>query len=140
MNLQIVAIEQPLHRPEVEQALRLNAARNRASDFHGMNTTFVRASIEETFAFLADAGNLQRLTRHGCISRFGHRCRWRCAGAEIDYGIRLRGVPLPWRYAGRRSRGVRAAGSVVVVVQVRHDLDRIFTYRQEALRDVFVHS
>jgi ligand-binding SRPBCC domain-containing protein len=91
-------------------------------------------------------------------------------GAEIDYRIRLRGIPLPWRsiidvwqpgsrFVDRQTIGpyrwwrhehrfLPAVGGTTVIDHVeylprarwlsaplvRRELDRIFTYRQEALR------
>jgi ligand-binding SRPBCC domain-containing protein len=60
--------------------------------------TTVPASIEDTFAFFADAGNLQRLTPpwlHFVILTTVPIVMQ--AGTEIEYRIRLRGLPLPWR-------------------------------------------
>lgn len=132
--------------------------------------TTVAASIDDTFAFFADAGNLQRLTPpwlHFTI-RTATPIAMR-VGTQIDYEIRLRGVPIPWRsiidawepgvrFVDRQTIGpyrwwhhehrfaaVRQGTLVVDHVQylpraawvsnalVRRDLERIFTYRQEAL-------
>ncbi len=60
--------------------------------------TTVHASVEDTFAFFADAGNLQRLTPpwlHFVILTTMPLVMRR--GAEIEYRVRLRGLPLPWR-------------------------------------------
>ena len=43
---------------------------------------FVARPLDDTFAFFADAGNLQKLTPPGAI---------------IDYLIIVRGLPVPWR-------------------------------------------
>lgn len=135
--------------------------------------TIVPASLKETFAFFADAGNLQRLTPqwlHFTITTTVPMVMR--AGAEIDYCIRLRGVPIPWRsiievweprdcFVDRQTIGPYrwwrhehrflpvAEGTLVVdhveyapraawlsTALVRRDLERIFTYRQEALRDL----
>ena len=60
--------------------------------------TTVPTSIEETFAFFADAGNLQRLTPPwlNFTIRTPMPIAMR-AGTEIDYRIRLRGLSIPWR-------------------------------------------
>jgi ligand-binding SRPBCC domain-containing protein len=133
--------------------------------------TTVPASIEETFAFFADAGNLQRLTPpwlHFVIVTTMPIVMQ--TGAEIEYRISLRGLQLPWRsiieawepggcFVDRQtigpyrwwrhehrfervSDGTRVIDHVEYAprvewlsrVLVRRDLDRIFTYRQEALR------
>jgi ligand-binding SRPBCC domain-containing protein len=135
--------------------------------------TTVPASIEDTFAFFADAGNLQRLTppwlHFVILTEMPLVMR---AGAEIEYRIRLRGVPLPWRsiidvwepgtcFVDRQTIGPyrwwrhehrfeAVPGGTRVVdhveyapraewlsfVLVRRDLERIFDYRQEALRTI----
>jgi ligand-binding SRPBCC domain-containing protein len=135
--------------------------------------TTVPASIEDTFAFFADAGNLQRLTPvwlHFTIqTRMPMVMR---VGAEIDYRIRIRGMPIPWRsiidvwepgdcFVDRQTIGPYRwwrhehrflsvpTGTLVIdhveflpraawlsAALVSRDLDRIFTYRQEALRDL----
>jgi ligand-binding SRPBCC domain-containing protein len=144
---------------------------------HQHRETIVHAPIEETFAFFADAGNLQRLTPswlHFTIQTPMPVVMR--AGAQIDYRIRVRGVPIPWRsiidvwepgdgFVDRQTIGpyrwwrhehrflAVPRGTLVVdhveyapraawlsSTQVRHDLERIFTYRQEALRDVFAHA
>jgi ligand-binding SRPBCC domain-containing protein len=60
--------------------------------------TVVPASLEETFAFFADAANLERLTppwlRFRIVTRMPLEMR---EGAVIDYRIVLRGIPIPWR-------------------------------------------
>jgi ligand-binding SRPBCC domain-containing protein len=57
----------------------------------------VRAPLLTTFAFFADAANLGRLTppwvRFSIVTPLPIVMR---AGLEIDYRIRLRGVPLTW--------------------------------------------
>jgi len=59
--------------------------------------TIVRAPLLTTFAFFADAANLERLTpgwvRFSIVTPLPIVMR---AGLEIDYRIRLRGVPLGW--------------------------------------------
>jgi ligand-binding SRPBCC domain-containing protein len=135
--------------------------------------TTVPASVEDTFAFFADAGNLQRLTPswlHFAIhSAMPMVMR---TGAEIDYRIRVHGLTIPWRsvidvwapgvcFVDRQTIGpyrwwrhehrfeAVAEGTRVIdrveylpraswlsAALVRRDLDRIFSYRQEALRDL----
>jgi ligand-binding SRPBCC domain-containing protein len=136
--------------------------------------TIVPASLNETFAFFSDAGNLERLTppwlNFAIITDVPIAMR---AGAEIDYRIRLYGLPIPWRsridvwepgvrFVDRQTVGPyrwwhhehrfeAAAGGTRVVdhveylprvspltrAWVRRDVERIFTYRQEALREIF---
>ena len=59
--------------------------------------TLVRAPLEATFAFFSDASNLQRLTpdwvQFSIVTPLPIVMR---AGLEIDYWIRLYGVPLAW--------------------------------------------
>jgi ligand-binding SRPBCC domain-containing protein len=133
--------------------------------------TIVPASLDETFAFFADAGNLQRLTppwlHFVILTTMPVVMR---ADAEIEYRVRFRGVPLPWRsiidvwepgvcFVDRQTIGpyrwwrhehrfAPAPGGTRVIdhveyapraewlstVFVRRDLDRIFAYRQQALR------
>ena len=60
--------------------------------------TVVRAPLLATFAFFSDAANLERLTprwvRFSVLTPPPIVMR---AGLEIDYRIRIRGVPLPWK-------------------------------------------
>ena len=134
----------------------------------------VPASLPETFAFFADAANLQRITppwlRFSIATPMPVRMRF---GLEIAYRINLYGLPLPWRsridvyepgvrfvdrqivgpyrwwWHEHRFEAVREGTRVVDRVDyaprapwlsgalVRRDLDRIFDYRQEALRRIF---
>jgi ligand-binding SRPBCC domain-containing protein len=59
--------------------------------------TVVPASLETTFAFFSDASNLERLTpawvQFSIVTPLPIVMR---AGLEIDYRIRLHGVPLAW--------------------------------------------
>jgi ligand-binding SRPBCC domain-containing protein len=59
--------------------------------------TVVPAPLETTFAFFSDASNLERLTprwvRFSIVTPLPIVMR---AGLEIDYRIRLHGVPLAW--------------------------------------------
>jgi ligand-binding SRPBCC domain-containing protein len=60
--------------------------------------TLVQAPLDETFAFFADASNLERLTPPWL--KFSIRTPMPVAmraGTEIEYRIRLYGVPIPWR-------------------------------------------
>jgi len=133
--------------------------------------TIVPASLRQTFAFFADAGNLQQLTPQWL--HFTIRTPMPMVmrvGAEIDYRIRVRGVQIPWRsiidiwepgdgFVDRQTIGPYrwwrhehrflpvSQGTLVVdhveyapraawlsAPLVRRDLERIFTFRQEALR------
>jgi len=57
----------------------------------------VPTSLETTFAFFADASNLERLTppwlRFSIVTPLPIVMR---AGVEIEYRIRLHGLPIPW--------------------------------------------
>ncbi|MDT8436938.1 MAG: SRPBCC family protein [Gemmatimonadota bacterium] len=58
----------------------------------------VRAPVPEVFAFLADARNLDALTpaflRFRIVTPMPVEMR---PGLSIDYRLRFRGIPLPWR-------------------------------------------
>lgn len=136
---------------------------------------FVARDIETTFAFFADAGNLQRLTPgwldFAILTPPPIEMR---RGARIDYRIRVRGVPITWqteitdwdpphRFVDEQLRGPYwlwrhthtfipadagtlvedhvlyrpIGGALVHAAFVRRDLERIFTFRQRAILDVF---
>jgi ligand-binding SRPBCC domain-containing protein len=136
--------------------------------------TVVPALIEETFAFFADAANLERLTPPWL--NFTIRTPMPVTmreGLEIAYQIRLYGLPIPWvsridvweprrRFVDRQligpyrwwhhehrfepvDGGTRVIDHVQYVPRVawlsrgfvRGNLERIFTYRQEALKLIF---
>ena len=60
--------------------------------------TEVPASIADTFAFFADAANLERLTPPWLEFRIVTPTPIRMGvGTEIEYRILLHGVPIPWR-------------------------------------------
>ena len=139
--------------------------------------TMVPASLRDTFEFFADASNLQRLTPpwldFSVVTGMPVVMR---VGTEIDYRIRLYGVPIPWksridvwepgvRFVDRQLIGPyrwwhhehrfeeRADGTLVVDHVryaprvgwlsgrfVRRDLQRIFAYRQEALRQLLTRT
>jgi len=74
---------------------------------------------DEVFGFFAEARNLEALTPRwlkfevltaGCIDMR--------PGALIDYRIRVHGIPIHWLF-------------------VRRDVDRIFHYRQQRLKELF---
>ena len=64
---------------------------------HLKSETLVAAPLETTFAFFSDAANLERLTpgwvQFSIVTPLPIVMR---AGLEIDYRIRLHGVPIPW--------------------------------------------
>jgi ligand-binding SRPBCC domain-containing protein len=133
--------------------------------------TIVPRSLDETFAFFADASNLQRLTppwlNFTILTPMPLTMR---VGVEIAYRIRLYGVPLPWtsridvwepgvRFIDRQllgpyrwwhhehrfeavSGGTRVIDHVEYAPRVawlsgalvQRDLERIFSYRQSAMR------
>ena len=136
--------------------------------------TLVQAPIDAAFAFFADASNLQRLTPPWL--QFSIRTPMPVEmreGLEIEYRIRLYGVPMRWRsridiweprqrFVDRQLAGpylwwrhehrfvpsgdaTRVIDDVEYVPRaawiagrfVRRDLDRIFTYRQHTLREIF---
>jgi ligand-binding SRPBCC domain-containing protein len=56
------------------------------------------APLDRTFAFFADAANLQRLTPPWVNFRILTPMPVvMCEGLEIDYRIAIHGVPIPWR-------------------------------------------
>lgn len=58
----------------------------------------VPASLEETFAFFADAANLERLTPPWLNFRIRTPVPIEMReGTEIEYRIVLYGIPIPWR-------------------------------------------
>ena len=65
-------------------------------DLH--SETIVPVSLDDAFAFFADAWNLERITPPWL--EFGIRTRRPVdlrEGTLLDYRIRLHGVPIPWR-------------------------------------------
>jgi ligand-binding SRPBCC domain-containing protein len=139
--------------------------------------TLVPAPLEDTFAFFADASNLQRLTPRWV--HFSLRTPLPIsmrAGLDIDYVIRLHGLPIAWtsridlwqpgrRFVDRQITGPylwwrhehrfeAAVGATRVIDEVeylpraawltanwvRRDVERIFSYRQNALLAIFHHS
>jgi ligand-binding SRPBCC domain-containing protein len=77
--------------------LRSMATRPDRNVTHLTYETVVRAPLEATFAIFSDASNLERLTpgwlQFSIVTPLPLVMR---AGLEIDYRIRLHGVPLPW--------------------------------------------
>jgi ligand-binding SRPBCC domain-containing protein len=144
---------------------------------HLYRETVVPARLDETFAFFADASNLERITPPWL--HFTIRTRTPIvmrAHVEIDYWIRLYGVPMPWksridaweprarfidrqlvgpyRWWSHEHRFEQASGGTRVIdhveylprarwasgALVRRDLQRIFDYRQAALRSFFANA
>ena len=136
--------------------------------------TLVPAPLEATFAFFADASNLQRLTPEWL--QFSTRTPAPIvmrAELEIDYVIRLHGVRIEWtsridvwepdnRFVDRQMAGPflwwrhehrfeAAAVATRVIDEVEYlpraawlttrfvgrDVERIFSYRQDALHRIF---
>lgn len=78
----------------------LSAAAQRPSEplLHLHRAAVVPASLEETFAFFAEAANLERLTPPWL--KFRIRTPLPIVmreGTEIEYRIWVRGLPIPWR-------------------------------------------
>jgi len=78
--------------------LRSSATRPERNVTRVTYETLVPAPRDATYAFFADAANLERLTpewvQFSILTPLPIVMR---AGLEIDYRIRLHGVPLPWR-------------------------------------------
>ena len=149
-----------------------------ASAPHNLDTLYrdiiVPASIGDTFAFFADAANLQRITPpwldFAILTPIPVEMR---AGLAIAYRIRLYGVPMlwqsridvwepgvcfvdrqlvgPYRWWRHEHRFEPVPGGTRVIDRVdytprvswlssplvRRDLQRIFAYRHEVLRQTF---
>ena len=130
--------------------------------------------LRETFAFFADAANLERLTpawlNFRILTAMPLTMR---EGVEIRYRVGLYGLPIPWisridvwepgvRFVDRQlvgpyrwwhhthefeevADGTRVTDRVeykprahwISASLVRRDLDRIFAYRHDVLREIF---
>src|SRR3954470_23735571 len=65
---------------------------------HLRRAAVVPASLDETFAFFAEAANLERLTPPWLNFRTHTPLPIAMGeGTTIDYRVRLRGLPMPWR-------------------------------------------
>jgi ligand-binding SRPBCC domain-containing protein len=61
-------------------------------------TQLIQKPLQETFAFFADAGNLEAITPHFLGFRVVTPTPIvMCVGARIDYELSLFGLPLKWR-------------------------------------------
>ena len=162
------------HHPGLFAPFLTARARPASGLAHLHRETIVPASRRETFAFFADASNLERLTPpwlNFAILTPMPVAMW--PGVDIDYRISLYGLALPWRsridvwepsvrFVDRQVVGPyrwwrhehrfeSVAGGTLVVDHVeyvprarwlsgpivRRDLERIFTYRQNALLQIF---
>lgn len=136
--------------------------------------TVVARPLHDTFAFFADATNLERLTPPWLNFRIvTPRPIAMQPGTEIEYRIVLYGLPIPWltqidawepgvRFIDRQvygpyrwwhhehqfvatPEGTRVIDHVEYIPRlrsltawiVRRDVERIFTYRQQALQTIF---
>lgn len=162
------------HHPGLFAPFLTARARPASGLAHLHRETIVPASRRDTFAFFADASNLERLTPPWlsfAILTPTPVSMW--PGVDIDYRISLYGLALPWRsridvwepsvrFVDRQVIGPyrwwrhehrfeSVAGGTLVVDHVeyvprarwlsgpivRRDLERIFTYRQNALLQIF---
>ena len=132
-----------------------------ASTFFLHAEQLVPVDPDNTFAFFADAANLQRLTPPWLDFTITSRLPLAMhQGALIDYKLKVHGIPIRWqsviserlwrhvhRFTPRSGATLveddvhyRVPGGTLANLFVRRDLTQIFGYRQRALLDALAVS
>ncbi len=85
--------------PNLERALQdvLAPSRQATIPHHFAARTQVPGTLNDAFAFFADAHNLERLTPPHLNFTIERVSGPMAAGATIDYRLRLHGIPMRWR-------------------------------------------